>query len=88
VIHTHVSTEPLTRREKLELRRDAMRHIVRVAGRVCDGHIEAAVEAANALHLRTAYRLTREAWRVWQACYAAEQAAREAERELAAMEAS
>jgi len=77
-----------TRREQLLLKRDAMRALVRAAGLAAEDCIEAAVASANALHLRTAWRQTREAWTHWQVCYEAARCERECERELAAMEAS
>ena len=84
---THHSPH-VTKRERLALMCEAYREVIRVTGRQADQRIEDAVIAANGLHLRTALRHAREAWRLVRECYGAAVLERELERELAAMEAS
>lgn len=82
------SYEQPTRRARLVTVIGAMREIARVAGRRCDYEMEQAIDAANRLRLRTAARHLRSSWRAWQTCVRAEGTLRDAERELANMEAS
>jgi NAD(P)-dependent dehydrogenase (short-subunit alcohol dehydrogenase family) len=88
VIGVEYTKGNLTRRQALYAALEVMRAVQRRSGCECDVELVAAINAANGLHLRTAYRHAKAAWSLWSVCWAAEEATRRYEAELAGMDAS